>query len=231
MPIPTPPETTKIMPEECIVVSFDVEACHPGKPDIIPGSLMALGAIAAIISPHCAPFKRIYRRDDGKNYLPCQFFTVVEPRIPMDKEISEKFWAKNSEAYRWSSQNPEGIKTAFTEFTEWLFAFRNATELPIVMVALPHKYDATQLIEALTYTKNTHILQYLRFADSAELYATKHNLPLAEGKAEFKRLFMPRLNGESNLIHEPVMDSMDQLTATLKGLLYKRPHVTLQATA
>jgi hypothetical protein len=131
-------------------------------------------------------------------------------------ESSHEFWNNHPDALRWSTQNPDITANLTTSFCEWIADLIFASRLPIVMVALPHSYDARQLLDILQRSYNMSLLDHLLFADSAELYATKHNLPLAEGKAEFKRLFMP------NLVHEPTLDSMVQLNATIAGLLHKR---------
>lgn len=198
--------------DECIIASYDCEANNPGKPDFIPGSTMAIGAVSAHWSKQYAPYAM-----GGRT-----FFFTMKPEVP-NSPVTDNFWAQNAQAREWSTDHSTPIADAFWHFAKWLLNLHESTTLPIVLIAQPHDYDSQHVEHGFNLRSDAEVLRKLSpnlfFADAAELYAVKHNLPFREGKTEFKELFMPK-----NLAHEPVLDSMVQLSATIAGLIYQRPN-------
>ncbi len=207
------PATLKSLPEECILISYDCEAADTNKPNFVPGSCMSIGAVYMVFSKD-APFRHAYNNI---------FFQTMEPEIPMTNPKTLKFWGSHPTALGWNTETDNSsITAAFANLAAWALGVADRHNLPLVFLAAPHDYDVQHLLYGLSFTSHAQNTQELEgialFADSAELYATHHNLPQREGKSEFKHLFMPK-----NLVHEPVLDSMVQLSATVAGLLYQRP--------
>lgn len=206
------PETIKQLPEECLIISYDFEA---NQTPFIPGCTMSIGAFAIWWTRNLPPIVRD------------TFFWTMETKVPMTAE-SRSWWKNHPQALEWSLEtHGHTSDMAFWQFLKWIENLDkgagSARNFPIVLLAQPHDYDAQHIVSNFSsdYIQNSEVYRKiypkLHLADCAELYATQHNLPPEEGKAEFKRRFMPK-----HLLHHPTFDSMAQLNATLTGLLHQR---------
>lgn len=191
------PPAEPLLPESCVLVSYDFEAVrgNTNLPLNPADAILSFGA-AAFLWPEAI-----------MAFNPC-LQVNIRPEVAID-DANREFWSKHRKALWVNHLSPQPREEGMHDVLDWLWELRNLHNRPLALLCRPHKYDGLLLASALhniTYYKHP-LPEDTTWHDALTSLAFRHmHVPDDHLHQEFVRLL-----GE--LIHHPVDDSIRQFQA------------------